>query len=287
LTTNKVALALRDKYDSARLSATDNYFGTTDLSTINSMILDQTDSLTFASIISTSNTNKPSTSTPTSDSTPPTIAISSSKTSLASAQTAIITFTLSEASTNFTVSDVSVKGGKLSNFNGSGSLYTATFTPELGSSNNGVVSVASSVFSDASGNLNSDGSEINNTLNITKIITTTTEKQTLSVIVEKGVLGSSATLLKGLAEMITYTDGVATKHTVEYSGLTFDYSAIDSLITTVTRGDEFTTEFRRELTDFAPTSINLSYKDAVLLIGLTNIDATLIAIAGADGNFIG
>ena len=287
LTTNKVALALRDKYDSARLSATDNYFGTTDLSTINSMILDQTDSLTFASIISTSNTNKPSTSTPTFDSTPPTIAISSTKTSLAFAQTAIITFTLSEASTNFTESDVSVKGGKLSNFNGSGSLYTATFTPELGSSNNGVVSVASSVFSDASGNLNSDGSELNNTLNITKIITTTTEKQTLSVIVEKGVLGSSATLLKGLAEMITYTDGVTTKHTVEYSGLTFDYSAIDSLITTVTRGDEFTTEFRRELTDFAPTSINLSYKDAVLLIGLTNIDATLIAIAGADGNFIG
>ena len=107
------------------------------------------------------------------------------------------------------------------------------------------------------------------------------------MIVDKGVLTSSATLLKGLSEMITYTDGISTKHTVEYSGLTFDYSAIDSLITTVTRDDEFTTEFRKELTDFAPTSVNLSYKDAVLLIGLANIDNTLIAIAGADGNYVG
>ena len=149
------------------------------------------------------------------------------------------------------------------------------------------MSVPSGVFSDASGNLNSDGQESNNTLTFTKIVTTNTEKHTLSVIVDKGVLASSATLLKGLSEMITYTDGISTKHTVEYSGLTFDYSAIDSLITTVTRDDEFTTEFRKELTDFAPTSVNLSYKDAVLLIGLTNIDNTLIAIAGADGNYVG
>ena len=287
LTINKVALAVRDKYDSARLTAVDNYFGTSELSVINSMILDQTDSLTYASIISTSFTDKPSLSTPTFDSTPPKIAISSSVSSLAFSQTAIITFTLSELSTNFSESDIVVQGGKLTNFIGSGSLYTALFTPELGSSKNGVVSVPSGVFSDASGNLNSDGQESNNTLTFTKIVTTNTEKHSLSVIVDKGVLASSATLLKGLSEMITYTDGISTKHTVEYSGLTFDYSAIDSLITTVTRDDEFTTEFRKELTDFAPTSVNLSYKDAVLLIGLANIDNTLIAIAGADGNYVG
>ena len=115
----------------------------------------------------------------------------------------------------------------------------------------------------------------------------TTEKHNLSVIVDKGVLNFSAVLLKGLTETVTLTAGVVTKHTVDYSGLTFDYSAIDSLITTVTRDDEFTTEFRKELTDFAPTSVNLSYKDAVLLIGLANIDNTLIAIAGADGNYVG
>ena len=46
-------------------------------------------------------------------------------------------------------------------------------------------------------------------------------------------------------------------------------------------------EYRKELTDFAPTSVNLSYKDAALLIGLANVDNTLIAIAGADGNYVG
>jgi len=65
LTSNKVALAVKDKYDAARITAIDNYFGTSDLTIINSMILDQTDSLTYASVISTSYTANPSPSTPT------------------------------------------------------------------------------------------------------------------------------------------------------------------------------------------------------------------------------
>jgi uncharacterized delta-60 repeat protein len=114
----------------------------------------------------------------------------------------------------------------------------------------------------------------------------TTEKHNLSVIVEKGVLNFSAVLLKGLTETITLTAGAVTKHTVEYSGLTFDYNAIDSLITTVTRDDEFTTEFRKELTDAAPSTVNLTYKDAVTLVGVVNIDSILINLAGLDGSFV-
>ena len=58
----------------------------------------------------------------------PTIAITSSKTSLKAGDTATVTFTLSEPSTDFTQSDVAVTGGTLSNFQGSGDRYTATFT---------------------------------------------------------------------------------------------------------------------------------------------------------------
>jgi hypothetical protein len=183
--------------------------------------------------------------------------------------------------------DVEVSGGNLSDFKGSGTNYTAIFTPDKTTSSSGTIRVGSDRFTDASGNANIDGSEANNTVNLTRVVTLKTEKHALSVLVDKGVLGLSATLLKGLSESISYTDSTISKHTVEYSGLTFDYSAIDSLITTVTRDDEFTTEFRKELTDFAPTAVNLSYKDAVLLIGLANIDTTLIALAGADGNFVG
>ena len=43
----------------------------------------------------------------------------------------------------------------------------------------------------------------------------------------------------------------------------------------------------RPLTDAAPTTANLTYKDAVALVGVSNIDAALISVAGLDGNFVG
>ncbi len=102
--------------------------------------------------------------------TAPTIAISSNVSSLTSGQTATITFTLSEASTNFTQSDVTVSGGALSNFTGSGTNYSATFTPTINSTTSGVISVASGTFSSAAGKLNTDGADANN--RVTLIVNT-------------------------------------------------------------------------------------------------------------------
>jgi hypothetical protein len=98
---------------------------------------------------------------------PPTIAISSNSFSLAEAQTATITFTLSESSSNFAAGDVTATGGALSNFSGSGTTYTALFTPTANSTTNGVVRVVSGVFTDAAGNANADGSDTNNTVTMT------------------------------------------------------------------------------------------------------------------------
>jgi hypothetical protein len=286
LSKGNIAIRLGTEYVSA-ITAKNNYFGTSDAAYIDSVLLDRNDSLNYPSFISTSHTDTPNPLTPKLDTTAPTIVLSSNSTELTVNQTATISFLLSEPSTNFNASDVIVVGGVISSFSGSGSTYTATFSLAPSTISSASLKVLSGAFSDGAGNINSDGADANNSLTINRTVKVINEKHTLSVIVDKGVLASSATLLKGLSEMITYTDGISTKHTVEYSGLTFDYSAIDSLITTVTRDDEFTTEFRKELTDFAPTSVNLSYKDAVLLIGLANIDNTLIAIAGADGNYVG
>jgi len=97
----------------------------------------------------------------------PTIAITSNVSFLKAGETATITFTLSEASTDFTSADVSATGGTISNFAGSGTSYTATFTPTANSTTNGVISVASATFSDAAGNTNQDGADANNTVNLT------------------------------------------------------------------------------------------------------------------------
>jgi hypothetical protein len=100
------------------------------------------------------------------DETPPTISISSSKSSLALGETSTITFTLTETSTNFVAADITASGGTVSNFAGSGAVYTATFTPTANSTSNGVISVASGVFTDAAGNSNADGADSNNTVTL-------------------------------------------------------------------------------------------------------------------------
>ena len=97
----------------------------------------------------------------------PTIAISSDVSTLKAGDTATLTFTLSEASTDFISADVSATGGTISNFAGSGTAYTATFTPTANSTAKGVISVASSTFADAAGNTNNDGADTNNSVTLT------------------------------------------------------------------------------------------------------------------------
>lgn len=220
------------------------------------------------------------------DTTPPTISISSTAANLSFSQTAVVSFTLSESSTNFISNDIIATGGSISNFTGSGRSYSATFTPSIGATT-ATIKVGNGAFTDAAGNANIDGSDANNFLSISILQEVKYETHTLSVIVDKGVLGAGAVLLKDLIEKLTITNGVITAHTVEYAGSTFDYTQIDILITTVIRDSEFTAEFKKELADAAPTTANLTYKDAVTLVGVSNIDAALISVAGLDGNFVG
>jgi len=100
------------------------------------------------------------------DTTPPTIAISSNQSSLASGQTATITFTISEATTDFawdgTSGDIEVTGGTLSalthvGVNAAGEdIYTAVFTPATNSTTPAVIRVAAGKFHDAVGQENKD-----------------------------------------------------------------------------------------------------------------------------------
>ena len=125
----------------------------------------------------------------------PTIAITSDKPSLAKGDTTTITFTLSEPSTDFAENDVTVTGGVLSGFSGSGTSYTATFTPADNSTVDGVISVASNKFSDAAGNQNQDGGDANNTLTVT--IDTTRPSMAIT--------SDKPSLVKGETTTVTFT----------------------------------------------------------------------------------
>jgi hypothetical protein len=114
----------------------------------------------------------------------------------------------------------------------------------------------------------------------------TTRTHTLTVLVDKGVLGTDPVLLKDLVEKVTTVGTTVTAHTVSYQGVQYKYGDVDALITTVIRDGEFTEEFRKEIAEQYPSYGSITYRDAVSLVGITNMDATLIRVAGMDGNFV-
>jgi len=84
----------------------------------------------------------------------PTVAITASSVSLTRGQTSTITFTTSSTPVLFAGEDVATAGGTISNFTGSGTAYTATFTPQDNYKGNGSVSIAEGKFFDLAGNIN-------------------------------------------------------------------------------------------------------------------------------------
>lgn len=132
-------------------------------------------------------------------------------------------------------------------------------------------------------------------LNILPIDTNNTSKEPVVEITEyittilgdKNILGPDPVLIKGLTETITKTDGVITEQFFLYERARYDYSDIDSLMTIVTRNDEFTDEFSQEFSDYAESFANTTYSDLIKIVGSSDIDGWLITVAGHDGNYIG
>jgi len=92
--------------------------------------------------------------TATIDTTGPGIQVVAETASLASGETTLVTFLLSEASTNFGLNSISTTGGSLSNFHGSGTTYYATLTAD--GTGLATILVAPGAFTDAVGNPNID-----------------------------------------------------------------------------------------------------------------------------------
>jgi hypothetical protein len=131
------------------------------------------------------------------DTTAPTITITSSASALKSGETATITFTLSEASSDFIASDIITTGGVLSNFSGSGLTYTATFTPTNNSTTPATINVAASTFTDSAGNNNTAATQFTIQIDtIAPTITIASNKTALKI-------GETATLTFTLSEVST------------------------------------------------------------------------------------
>ncbi|MBC7453001.1 MAG: hypothetical protein H7335_04715 [Massilia sp.] len=120
--------------------------------------------------------------------------------SLVAGQIATLTFTLSEASTTFSAGDIAVSGGTLSGFTGSGTSYSATFTPAASSTATAVIGVGSAAFTDDAGNVNVDGFDADNTVSMS--VNTVVPDTTPPTIV---VASTKASLAAGQSAPITFT----------------------------------------------------------------------------------
>jgi autotransporter-associated beta strand protein len=193
----------------------------------------------------------------------PSIAISSNVSTLKAGETASLSFTLSEASPDFSSADVSATGGTLSNFSGSGTAYTATFTPTANSNANGVISVASSTFSNAAGNTNNDGADANNTVTLT----VDTLRPTIAISSNVSILkaGETATLSFTLSEASS-----------DFSSA--DVSAIGGILSNFSgSGTAYTATFTPTANSNANGVISVASSTFFDVAGNTNID-------GADAN---
>ncbi|NCW47850.1 MAG: hypothetical protein EBV95_06995, partial [Actinobacteria bacterium] len=94
------------------------------------------------------------------DTVSPTAVVSTDKSGgLKAGESATLTFTVSEGGVSgFEAADVAVNGvtgsGLITNFGGTGTTYTATFTPTATTMSTAVITVPAGVFRDAAGNLN-------------------------------------------------------------------------------------------------------------------------------------
>jgi len=160
----------------------------------------------------------------------PTIAITSNRGSLGIDETANLTFTLSRPSTDFAAQDIAYSGGTLGPLLGSGTTYTAIFTPNFNSTEIGVVHVPSYAFSDATGNFNVDGSDANNTAFI-MVDTRDLVPPTIAIASDQTELGIGETALVtfNLSEDVTDFDlsdvSVTEGKLINFSGSGSNYSA--------------------------------------------------------------
>ena len=113
------------------------------------------------------------------DNIPPTITIASTTSGVTDGSTTndatiLLTFTSSKATSNFVANDITTSGGLLSNFSGSGTTYTATFTPTTAGAT--TINVNADKFTDIAGNNNTAAIEFNWTYdNIQPTITISSE----------------------------------------------------------------------------------------------------------------
>ncbi|MGY3132598.1 hypothetical protein ACVWZM_003280 [Bradyrhizobium sp. USDA 4501] len=194
----------------------------------------------------------------TGDTKAPTVAVAADHTTLVAGDSAVVTFTFSEAVSGFGLDDVTVQGGSLGNLthvgiDGAGhDVYTATFTPDVTNTEAGSVQVNASSYSDTAGNSGSSSNTIS--------FSGDTKAPTVSVSADHG------TLLAGQTAVVTFTFSEAVAG-FALGDISVSGGALGSLVHVGVNGagqDIYTATFTPDVTNAEAGSVQVnasSYSD--------------------------
>ena len=155
----------------------------------------------------------------------PTAAISASTTALAAGETATITFTFNQSVTVANASAVTASGGSLGTITGSGTSYTATFTPTANSTTGATIKIGNGAFESGTAVTNQDASDTNNSVSIA----VDTVAPTVSIAAFTGAANGNQTAVITLSEASTdfvLADLTLTNATATLSGSGTSYTAV-------------------------------------------------------------
>lgn len=167
------------------------------------------------------------------DTTPPTMTITAAEVSdgaSSSDATLSLTFTSSESTTDFASGDITVTNGAISGFTGSGTTYTATFTPTADGAC--TIDVAAGSFTDAAGNDNTAATQFNWTKTAASppadTFTTIYNKTSFSTVENWQASSAFATISAGASYTIgstTYTNLLKLQQNDEVENLLYFYDS--------------------------------------------------------------
>ena len=146
--------------------------------------------------------------------------------------TLTVTFTASEATTNFAAADITVSGGAISNFAATSStVYTATFTPSAAGAT--TIDVAASTFTDATGNNNTAATQFKWTYDNVVPTMTITVANSSGTAVADGATTNDATLTVTFTSSEATTNFASTDITVS-GGAISNFTATSTTVYTAT-----------------------------------------------------
>ena len=114
----------------------------------------------------------------------------------------------------------------------------------------------------------------------------TVEKNTISIIVEEGVVSDSALTVSDLVEERILNGEKVISHTITYGSQDYKYEDVKDLVMIFLRNDDFTSIFQNEIAESFPDYSEVTYSEVISLVGLGGISDTILQVASSDGFFV-